>query len=97
MFACVALVVGLFSVVFAQAYLVKSQQQLDGIRAEVVEAKVERSRIQRQVDAASAPQAIIDRADELGMIPAGEPTHLSAIRPVEPTPSTPQVGDTSLG
>ena len=90
--ASTLLVVALFSVATTQAYLVKSQQDIDEVRQEIREARVERARLQRQVDTASAPQSIIDRADDLGMVPSGEPTHLQATRSPnsDPLPAPPQ-------
>ncbi len=81
---------------FVQAHLVKSQQQLDDVRSAVGEATAERSRIQREVDEASAPQSIIERAEVLGMIPPGQPTHIKSVRPIEEA-STTQAEEASLG
>lgn len=69
---------GLFGVAFVHARLVENQQELDLMRARIAELEVERTRVQRAVDEASAPAVVVSRAtEELGMVRAAEPVYLA--------------------
>ena len=70
----------LFVVAFVHARLVEGQQELDEIRIRIAELETEKARIARAVDEASAPSAVVERANELGMIRAEEPVYLMAVR-----------------
>lgn len=72
----------LFLVTFVHARLVEGQQELDEIRGRIAELETEKARIARAVDEASSPAVVVERATELGMIRAGEPVYLLAVRDV---------------
>lgn len=77
---CFVLVAGLFAVALVQAQLVQGQQQLDELRTGRDIAVAERARLQRQVDIASSPDAIVSQALDLGMVRAADPVYFTAIR-----------------
>jgi cell division protein FtsL len=81
--ACVVFVLGVFAVALAQAELVEGQRQLDETRRVLDDARTERAALQRDLDRASSPHAIVSRARSLGMVRAAEPVYFTAIRPVE--------------
>ena len=93
----VVVVLGFFAVAFVHAQLVSSQQELDQTRLQISEAKAEQASIQRNVDAASAPEAIIARASELGMVPAEQASYLTANRATDPTPKPGTDNDVAVG
>lgn len=72
--------VALFGVALMYGQLVEGQQDIDELRAEIAQADAERSRLEREVAVASTPEAIVERAFELGMVRALDPQYLVAIR-----------------
>jgi len=74
----VVVIVGLFAAALAQAQLVANQHQLDLLRTQIAEAEANRARLERQVEESSAPSAIINRAQEIGMVRANDPIYLAA-------------------
>ncbi len=76
-----AVLAGFFVVAFVHADLVAGQQQLDTVRAEIVEAELHQAELARLVEQDSAPDVIVARAMELGMVPANEPVFLAAVAP----------------
>ncbi len=78
---CLLIVGGFFSIAFVQAQLVAGQQDLDQMRSQLDEIKKERAQLAQEVDQASAPEAIVARAHELGMVRATEPIYLAAVSP----------------
>jgi cell division protein FtsL len=77
--AFVVVLGGLFAVAFVHARLVESQQELDLLRSQIDEVETERAQIERAIDEASAPALIVDRATELGMVPAEDPAFIEAV------------------
>lgn len=73
----------LFGVALLYGQLVEGQQELDTMRAEIAQAEAERARLEREVAVASTPDAIVERAIELGMVRAVDPQYLVAVRTVE--------------
>ncbi len=85
--ALISFAVGLFAVAMAQAELVKDQHELDLLRNELADLEQERDRLVREVDRASAPEVIVSRAEQMGMVRAADPVYLSGVRPLrEPAP-----------
>lgn len=74
--------VALFAVALLYGQLVEGQQELDTMRAEIAQAEAERARLEREVAIASTPDAIVERAFQLGMVRAVDPQYLIAVRPV---------------
>lgn len=72
----------LFGVALLYGQLVEGQQELDTMRSEIAQAEAERARLEREVAVASTPDAIVDRAFELGMVRAVDPQYLVAVRSV---------------
>lgn len=59
----------LFAVTLIQAQLVSPQQELDSLAEELVDLRAERSVLEHEVAVESAPERIIERAEELGLVP----------------------------
>ena len=59
----------LFGVTLIQAQLVSPQQELDRLGEELVDLRAERSVLEHEVAIESAPERIIERAEELGLVP----------------------------
>lgn len=76
-------VLGMFVSALAQAQLVRGQQELNDMRAEVGEANAEKARLEREIVLASAPHVVVERAQALGMVRATEPRYFAAVRSVE--------------
>ncbi len=74
--------VALFGVALMYGQLVEGQQDVDELRAEIAQADADRARLEREVAIASTPEAIVQRALELGMVRALDPKYLVAVRPV---------------
>jgi cell division protein FtsL len=74
-----AVVLTLFAVALVQARLVQSQRDIDVLNAKIVLVEAERAQLARDVIIAESPAGILDRADQLGMVKAVEPVHLTAI------------------
>lgn len=65
-----ALVLGaLFGVTLIQAQLVSPQQELDSLSVELGDLREQRSVLEHEVAIASAPERIIERAGDLGLVP----------------------------
>lgn len=77
-----AVLVGFFAVAFVHAELVAGQHELDAVRAEISQAEARHAELARTVEAASAPDRIVTRATELGMVRARQPVYLTAAAPV---------------
>ncbi len=77
-----AVVIGMFVSAMAQAELVRGQQELNQLRADVAEAEGARADLEREIVVASAPQVIVEQARALGMVRAMEPQYFPAIRSV---------------
>jgi len=73
----------LFGVALMYGQLVEGQQEIDNMRADIAQADAERARLEREVAVASTPDAIVQRAIELGMVRAIDPQYLVAVRSVE--------------
>jgi len=71
-------IIGFFAAALAQAQLVANQHELDLLRNQIAEAEAKRARLERQVEESSAPSAIINRAQEIGMVRANDPIYLAA-------------------
>ena len=74
--------VALFAVALLYGQLVEGQKDLDTMRSEIAQAEAERARLEREVAVASTPDAIVERAFELGMVRAVDPQYLIAVRAV---------------
>ncbi len=90
----VVLLAGLFAVALIQAQLVANQHRLDGLRSEIAESEAEHTLLQRQVEEASAPSAIIDQAMSMGMIRATNPVYLAPSEPAVAVPVPISLGST---
>ncbi len=75
-----AVVIALFAVALVQARLVQSQRDIDILNARIVLVEAERAQLAREVIFAESPAGILERADQMGMVKAVEPVHLTAIR-----------------
>lgn len=82
----VVLLAGLFAVALIQAQLVANQHRLDRLRSEIATSEVEYTRLERMVEEASAPSAIIDQAMAMGMVRAVDPVYLAPNGPVGAVP-----------
>ena len=78
----IAVIVGFFAVAFVHAALVGGQQELDAVRSEISQAEARHAEMARAVEAASAPDVIVTRAVELGMVRANEPVYLEVAAPL---------------
>lgn len=76
------LVIGLvviFSVVYLQAKLVSPQQDLDLINERIEKLELEKSALEKSVNESSAPNNIISKAEELGMVKSAPPVSLNSL------------------
>ncbi len=80
-FALLGLV--LLAVAGVHAELVQGQQEVDQLSVEIRQMRDQRAALQRQVDEASSPVAIIGRAGQLGMVRAQDPVYLTVVEPTE--------------
>jgi len=80
--AATVVTVALFGVALMYGQLVEGQQDIDELRSEIAEADALRARLEREVAVASTPEAIVQRASELGMVRALDPKYLVAVRTV---------------
>ncbi len=79
---CGVVIAGMFGVALVHAKLVQRQQQLDDLRDRIAAAEADRSRLERDVVIASAPESIVARATDLGMVRASDPVYIFAVTPV---------------
>lgn len=82
-------VVTLFAVALLYAQLVKDQQRIDQLRAEIAETTDEKAQLERAVAKASTPDVIVEKAGHLGMVRAVDPQYLVAVRSPESTVAGP--------
>ena len=87
---CALFALGIFAVALAQAELVEGQRRMDETRRSLTEVQAEKARLEREVDRASSPAEIVDRARAMGMVRAADPVYFMAVRPVV---ERPQAGD----
>ncbi len=73
----------LFSVALLYGQIVEGQKDIDTMRAEIAQAEADRAKLERQVAIASTPDAIVQRAFDLGMVRAIDPHYLIAVREIE--------------
>ena len=73
----------LFGVALLYGQIVEGQQDIDTMRADIAQAEADRATLERQVAIASTPDAIVQRAFDLGMVRAIDPQYLIAVRRVE--------------
>ncbi|MFV0259308.1 MAG: FtsB family cell division protein [Acidimicrobiales bacterium] len=76
----VGVLAAFFAVALVHAGLVEGQQQLDEMRGEISELQAERAALERELDQATAPDHVVERATGLGMVRAEDPVFLSAAR-----------------
>ncbi|TNM31231.1 septum formation initiator [Streptomyces sedi] len=67
---------GMVTLLILNASLNQGSFQLSELRRETQELTDEQQRLQAEVDAYSAPGALAERAEELGLVPAGPPAFL---------------------
>jgi cell division protein FtsB len=86
----VLLAVGLLGLLFLNASLNQGSFELTELRRETQELSDEQQELQAEVDGYSAPDALAERARELGMVPGGPPAFLapdgSVLGEPEPAP-----------
>jgi hypothetical protein len=82
LFLFVALIAGFFAVAFVHAELVAGQYELDAVRAQISQTEARHAELARLVEEASAPDVIVGRATELGMVRAHQPVYLVASAPI---------------
>ncbi len=73
-------ILALFLVAYAQAQLVSSQQDLDVIRSRTAELTAESEHLRVLVNEASAPNSIVAKAEEIGMILGESPVFVESVR-----------------
>ncbi len=78
----IVVLIGFFGVAFVHAELVAGQQDLDAVRAEIAEAEARKANLSRVAEEASSPQAIVAKAEDLGMVRAYQPVYLQATAPL---------------
>lgn len=91
----VVLLAGLFAVALIQAQLVANQHRLDSIRAEIATSEAEHTRLERLVEEASAPSAIIEQAMSMGLVRAVNPVYLAPSEPAVAVPVPISLGEQS--
>ncbi|CAL9548555.1 hypothetical protein SUDANB6_04411 [Streptomyces sp. enrichment culture] len=67
---------GLIGLLMLNSALSEGSFQLDDLKEETKSLTDEEQALQRDIDAYSAPQALLRRARELGMVPGGDPAFL---------------------
>ncbi|WP_217143153.1 septum formation initiator family protein [Streptomyces sp. AC627_RSS907] len=77
---------GLIGLLVLNSALSEGSFQLDDLRRETKELTDEEQALQRDIDAYSAPRALQRRAQELGMVPGGDPAFLSPDGTVKGSP-----------
>ncbi|MGP3970566.1 septum formation initiator family protein [Streptomyces sp. 6N223] len=88
---------GMLGLLFLNASLNEGSFELSELRRETQELTDEEQELQAEVDAYSAPDALAERARELGMVPGGPPAFLRPDGSVlgEPTPAEPPPAEES--
>ncbi|MBL1066771.1 septum formation initiator family protein [Streptomyces sp. 7-21] len=86
----VLLGLGMLTLLFLNASLNQGSFELSELRRQTQELADERQELRTEVDAYSAPEALAERARELGLVPAGPPAFLQPDGSVlgEPEPAT---------
>lgn len=100
----VAVLTGFFAVAFVHAELVAGQHELDAVRTEISQAEARHAELARTVEAASAPDRVVTRATELGMVRARQPVYLATAAPIRSievgpsllSPATPAASGSNL-
>ncbi|MFF5251589.1 hypothetical protein ACFY4K_05935 [Streptomyces leeuwenhoekii] len=67
---------GLIGLLVLNSALSEGSFQLDDLKEETKSLTDEEQSLQRDIDAYSAPQSLLRRAHELGMVPGGDPAFL---------------------
>ncbi|WP_206305903.1 hypothetical protein [Streptomyces sp. RFCAC02] len=82
---------GMLGLLLLNASLNEGSFQLSELRRQTQELEEEQQELQAEVDAYAAPDALADRAAELGMVPGGPPAFLgpdgSLLGETDPTPA----------
>jgi hypothetical protein len=88
---------GMLGLLFLNASLNEGSFELSELRRETQEFTDEEQELQAEVDAYSAPDALAERARELGMVPGGPPAFLRPDGSVlgEPSPAPPPPAEES--
>nr|WP_245880336.1 septum formation initiator family protein [Streptomyces zhaozhouensis] len=93
---------GMVTLLILNASLNQGSFELSELRRETQELTDEQQRLQAEVDAYSAPGALAERAEELGLVPAGPPAFLgedgallgdASPTPAPEPPAPPEPGD----
>ena len=85
----VSVILSLFVVALVQAVLVQKQHDLDVLRSELRILEAEQAKLERQVVVASAPDAILKRAEAIGMVRAEGTVYLPGLRRAESADASP--------
>ncbi|AJP01624.1 membrane protein [Streptomyces cyaneogriseus subsp. noncyanogenus] len=78
---------GLIGLLVLNSALSEGSFQLDDLKEETKSLTDEEQSLQRDIDAYSAPQSLLRRAHELGMVPGGDPAFLQPDGTVKGVPS----------
>lgn len=78
---------GLIGLLVLNSALSEGSFQLDDLKEETKSLTDEEQSLQRDIDAYSAPQSLLRRAHELGMVPGGDPAFLAPDGTVKGVPS----------
>ncbi|MEV5883234.1 hypothetical protein AB0L74_11025 [Streptomyces sp. NPDC052020] len=78
---------GLIGLLVLNSALSEGSFQLDDLKEETKSLTDEEQSLQRDIDGYSAPQALLRRARELGMVPGGDPAFLQPDGTVKGVPS----------
>ncbi|WP_049574495.1 FtsB family cell division protein, partial [Streptomyces sp. SBT349] len=88
---------GMLALLFLNASLNQGSFELSELRKETRELTDEQQELQAEVDGYSAPDALAERARELGLVPAGPPAFLgpdgSVLGDPQPAPSSAPTAD----
>ncbi|MEU0741812.1 hypothetical protein [Streptomyces sp. NPDC006134] len=87
---------GLIGLLVLNSALSEGSFQLDDLKEETKSLTDEEQSLQRDIDAYSAPQALLRRARELGMVPGGDPAFLEPDGTVKGVPSPAPAAATPL-
>ncbi|MFG2548756.1 hypothetical protein ACGFWF_02225 [Streptomyces sp. NPDC048581] len=86
---------GLIGLLVLNSALSEGAFRLDDLKKETKALTDEEQSLQRDIDAYSAPDALQRRANELGMVPGGDPAFLDPDGTVKGVPSPAPAGQTS--